>query len=213
MRVLYHGLLDRLGIRFNKQPNRGGHEAKLPAQNTDLKFIPSSFLKQEVMQSTIDELIVRQEQQKESAKKPQQIVFVAGLGHHHAAHCVSLRKHSHAVTTALDFLDRIQQNKTLAENHSFDFHPIWFGVPAQPINRHLFAAKPIGQGRKDCRSNARHLLYSSIQQTLCHQRSIPFIDAFALTASLSFTTLDGTHYYSFARDAMLDSLADELRKV
>lgn len=108
------------------------------------------------------------------------------------------------------------------------FRVIWYGIPAQPVNRHLFAPKPVGQARKDCRTNSRHLLYSSIQQTMCRKfgsssggettetnnnNNIPFVDAFALSAGLSFTSLDGAHYYSFARDAMIDSLGEELGKL
>ena len=41
---------------------------------------------------------------------------------------------------------------------------VWFGVPAQPINRHLYTPKPVGQSRKDCRTNQRHLLMSAEQR-------------------------------------------------
>ncbi len=104
---------------------------------------------------------------------------------------------------------------------------IWFGIPAQPVNRHLFAPKPVGQARKDCRNNARHLLYSSIQQSLILEarraqrkhdddddnNNFRFIDAFALSAGLSFTSIDGAHYYSFVRDEMLKSWEEELSSV
>ena len=216
LRTFYYGLLERLGIRFAaNRVWRGGHDAKLPAQNTNLKFVSSSFLKTEVMQSTVDDLVVRQQQSKETSRQlsQQQVVFIAGLGQHHSTHCVSLRKHSDAVASALDFLDRTQQNKTLSEVHGLDFRPIWFGIPAQRINRHLFAPKPIGQARKDCRSNARHLLYSAIQQTLARQRSIPFLDTFAFTAAISYTSIDGSHFYSYGRDVLLDSLAEALHNM
>lgn len=238
VRTLYYGLLERLGLPFAANKVwRGGHETSVKALNCELKFVPSSFLEVKVLENTLSQILLQHQEQK-NKKQQQQIVFVAGVGQHHSTHCYTLRRHTEILEKVFDFFSKTRNNNNMK------FRVIWFGIPAQPVNRHLFAPKPVGQARKDCRTNSRHLLYSAIQQTMCRLASsttshgvdeggdyknnnnnnddqdvsmipspIPFIDAFALTAGLTFTSIDGAHYYSFARDAMLDSLGEELGKL
>lgn len=233
VRTLYYGMLERLGLPFAaNRVWRGGHETEFATsssrKSTRLKFVPSSFLDRKVVDETLAQ-VMASTSTKESESET--IVVVAGLGQHHSTHCYTLKRHHKEVRETLEYFVSFNSNKinnksnsnhnvNNVNNDKFKVKLIWFGIPAQPVNRHLFAPKPVGQNRKDCRNNARHLLYSTVQQSLCqtidgmnNSNKIPFVDAFALSAGLSFTSIDGAHYYSFVRDAMLDSLGQELRKL
>jgi hypothetical protein len=208
VRTLYYGLLSRLGVAFAaNRVWRGGHEAFINASSTTLAFVPSSFLELPALRAAIAAAKDRAAAAAAAAAAASRlrVVVVAGLGQHHSTHCYALSRHASSVRAALDALAAEADGHRALPRRPFV--PVWFGVPAQPVNRHLFAPKPVGQSRRDCRSNARHLLYSAVQQHLCAQRGVRFLDSFALSAGIAHTSIDGAHFYSFARDAMLDELA------
>lgn len=208
VRTLYYGLLERLGVAFAaNRVWRGGHEAALSdgGANCQLRFVPSSFLDIDVLRKAVQAARDQHEARmsKQGAAADGGVVVLAGVAQHHSTHCYTIRRHAAHVERAV---------ATLLLGSGNVSRRIWYGVPAQPVNRHLFAPKPVGQARRDCRSNARHLLYSAVQQAIVRrQGNISFLDAFALSAGLSHTSIDGAHFYSFVRAAMLDAFAESLR--
>jgi hypothetical protein len=156
---------------------------------------------------------------------PRNTVVVVGVGQHHSCHCWAVSQHMEVVESAL---------RTLLGDRRTNRHVIWFGVPAQPYNTHLYRKKPIGQSRKDCRNNARHLLYAAYQLAALQRwwrgrhregdtatpaitKPVPFqrlgfIDSFALSLGMQHTTLDGAHYYTWVRDAWIDAFLMNTRR-
>jgi hypothetical protein len=139
-------------------------------------------------------------------------VIVAGVGQHHSCHCWTVAKHMAVVSEALAELTKPGIGRRRRRR------VVWFGIPAQPMNRHLHMAKPVGQNRRDCRNNARHMLYSAYQKALVdqlrEQREVApvlgHVDAFELSVGMEHTSLDGAHFYTWARDAWIEALSAEL---
>jgi len=81
---------------------------------------------------------------------------------------------------------------------------------------------PVGQARRqarrDGRNNARHLLYSSFQRAVFADAApaaggkvtVGHLDAFELSVGMEHTSLDGAHFYTWARDAWIEWLSVEL---
>jgi hypothetical protein len=193
IRTLFYGVIERLGVRFpHNRIWRGGRSDVLADVNTTIAFQPASFL--ELDPNTLAAEAI--------AKIPKGArgVVVAGLGQHHSCHCMPLVQHTEVVRRSLRSLDRLVPP---------GMQILWLGVPAQPYNRHIHLPKPVGQARRDCRSNPRHLLYNARQAdevARLNSQRFRFIDAFGMSFGMTHTTLDGAHFYSWVRDAWIDSL-------
>ena len=189
MRILFYGFLSRLGIAYPMNKVwRGDRTDRIVSHNVTIKFVASYFLN--MSRPTAVEML-------QDNSHP---IVVAGVGQHHSCHCWALKKHMGIIEESIDVLRQADKEDKPRRD------VIWLGVPAQPYNRHLHAPKPVGQARKDCRNNVRHLIYNSHQQALMNRLNIPFVDALALSVDLTHTSLDGAHYYTEARDAWLDHL-------
>jgi hypothetical protein len=187
MRVTFYGLLARLGVAF--PPNkiwRGDRSDRIASHNATVKFVASYFLN--VSKPTAQEML----------RERGRPIVVAGVGQHHSCHCWTLRKHMAVV------------GASLAALQAADIELKWFGVPAQPVNRHLHMPKPVGQARRDCRNNARHLLYNAAEAAAMAAAGVPFIDTYGLGAGMAHTSLDGAHFYTWVREAWLDAIAASL---
>jgi hypothetical protein len=207
MRIFFYGFLSRLDISYPMNKVwRGDRTDYIPSPvNTTIKYVASYFLNLSNPTTAGAEMLA----------DPRPAIIIAGVGQHHSCHCYSLKKHMSVVENSLELLLAAgSKNKKRRDGESNDNNNkqiIWFGVPAQPYNRHLFAPKPIGQSRKDCRNNARHLIYNAHQKHVMVQRGIPFLDAFALSVAQAHTSLDGAHYYTDVRDQYIDQLLNIIR--
>jgi hypothetical protein len=220
IRIFFYGFLSRLQIPY--PPNkiwRGDRTDVIESHNVTVKFIASYFLNLSKP--------VAQEMLREGGKA----VIVTGVGQHHSCHCWTVEKHMTVVDDALRLL---LDPATLATKAS-ERHVLWFGIPAQPMNRHLHMAKPVGQARRDCRNNARHLLYSAYQAAIVGEKQeglaataaaaavakapngqprpkrtprirLDAIDTFLLSVGMEHTSLDGAHYYTWSREAWIDEV-------
>lgn len=190
IRILFYGFLDRLGVAFPADKVwRGDRTDHVASHNVTVKFIASYFLN-----------LTRPSAQQMLNDRSEPVI-VTGVGQHHSCHCWTVPKHMSVVREALD---------TLLAPDAAKRRVLWFGVPAQPVNRHLHMPKPVGQARRDCRNNARHLVYSAHQAAETYRRGVPFIDALGPGVGMAHTSLDGAHFYTWVRDAWIDRIGQLL---
>jgi hypothetical protein len=208
MRIFFYGFLSLIGIDYPADKVwRGDRRDVISEYNLTVMYVASYFLN--MSRTTAIDML---------GDASDGVVIIAGVGQHHSCHCWPVAKHMAVVRDALDVLLRVSPGR--------DRIVVWFGVPAQPYNTHLYRKKPVGQGRRDCRNNARHYLYSLFQQREIqrrrafnhHQqhstgdgdgRRLPLltqVDAFKLSIGMQHTSLDGAHYYGWVRDAWLTEL-------
>ena len=217
MRLFFYGFLTRLAVPY--PPNkvwRGDRTDVIASHNVTVRFVASYFLNLS-KPSALDMFADRGD-----------TVVIAGVGQHHSCHCWTVEKHMGVV---IDALSRLTDPASVAPGRKR--HVLWFGIPAQPMNRHLHMAKPVGQARRDCRNNARHLLYTAYQRAAVEEArakllrqplrqsaapaassdgsargavAIDMIDTLRLSVGMEHTSLDGAHYYSWAREAWIDAV-------
>lgn len=211
MRIFFYGLLSHLGLAYPLDKVwRGDRTDYIASHNVTVKFVASYFLN--FSRPSATEMMV-------DGSTP---VVVAGVGQHHSCHCWSIAKHMSVVVEALRDLIVADPSSVPAAWHQ-KRHVVWFGTPAQPYNTHLYRAKPVGQGRRDCRNNARHLLYSAhhmaaLQRVIGSVSDVPanpsvaFVDSFYSSFGMQHTSLDGAHYYTWVRESWIEQLAVALRK-
>ena len=204
MRIFFYGFLSLVGVSYPADKVwRGDRRDVIDTHNVTVMYIASYFLNMS-RPSALEML----------ADGGDGVVIVAGVGQHHSCHCWPVAKHMEVVRDALDAL--------LAGAAAKQRTVVWFGIPAQPYNTHLYRKKPVGQSRKDCRNNARHYLYSLAQLRELHVRwsglggefglrpTLLHVDAFKYSLGMQHTSLDGAHYYGWVRDAWLDDLVAQV---
>jgi hypothetical protein len=203
IRIFFYGFLSFLQVNYPlNKVWRGDRSDSIPSHDVTIKFVASYFL--DLSKDSAKEML--------SESRPH--IVITGVGQHHSCHCWTVEKHVDVVAQALETL--VGQTRQLNPASPMR-HVVWFTVPAQPMNRHLFLPKPVGQGRKDCRNNARHMIYSAYQRaTVEHYWAqlgntspcvgVDVLDAFALSVGMEHTSFDGAHLYTWVRDAWIDEL-------
>ncbi|CUG92319.1 GDSL/SGNH-like acylesterase, putative [Bodo saltans] len=217
MRIFFYGFLSRIGVSYPLDKVwRGDRTDHIASHNVTVKFVASYFLN--FSRPSATEMMT-------DVSVP---IVVAGVGQHHSCHCWSVEKHIEVVRAALQDLttsSASSRSSTVPPSWHRDRKIVWFGVPAQPFNTHLYRAKPIGQARKDCRNNARHVLYSAYHvaavseaherrtRTKDRQNPVAFLDTFSSSFGQQHTSLDGAHYYTWVREAWIDQLVAAVRRL
>jgi hypothetical protein len=213
MRIFFYGFLTRLGVLYPLDKVwRGDRTDHIASHNVTVKFVASYFLN--FSRPSAVEMMT-------DASTP---IVVAGVGQHHSCHCWAVDKHASVVRDALlELSTRSATSPRSAARAAWRRarHIVWFGIPAQPFNTHLYRPKPVGQARKDCRNNARHALYSAHhiaairdatrQRIKSLTNPIVFLDTFFSSFGQQHTSLDGAHYYTWVREAWIDQLVHAVR--
>ena len=191
MRLFFYGFLSRMGVSYPYNKIWRGDRTDTITGDGGLSM-RVSFVASYFLNLTKESAVAMLAESKDDASS----TVVAGVGQHHTSNCWSLRRDQAVVEEAL---------ATMLPGRNV----VWFGIPAQPYNAHLSVPKPVGQGRRDCRNNQRHAFVHRQQAELMRTAPggpVPTIDAMAMSEGMAHTSLDGAHFYSWARDAWIDEL-------
>ncbi|KAH9598238.1 hypothetical protein LSM04_008228 [Trypanosoma melophagium] len=153
IRLTFYALLSRFNVTYPlSRIWRDARTDRIPSQDITISFLPSNYL------NLSDRGVM-------NALRDPKAVLVVGVGQHQSTDCWSVERHYHYVKDVIGRIISAPYQFSTNKNSSHILERderliIWLGVPAMPQNKYIQAPRPFGKNQKDCRNNARHLLYS-----------------------------------------------------